>query len=166
MPLPQGISQGYSQSVRVQDSPKDLTGGDSPLKLTHVAVSRILIFTDCWTETSPVLCHVSLFIGQLATLQLVFFRISKWESRKGSPRWKPQYFCNLMSEEVISYHFCCLLLGRSEPLGPADLKGRGLYRKWDTGRWGSMDTWGSSERQHTIDTEVSRWTGDTGSPSR
>lgn len=58
------------------------------------------------------------------------------------PGWKPQPFCNL-NLEVTAHRFCHMPFIRSESLGPATLKGRGLHWGTDTRKWGAL---GSSQR--------------------
>lgn len=72
---PQGVSQGCKVLTGAQVSCEGQTRECSAFKFTQVVVDRVLTITDCWTP--PVLCHVGLSLGQLATLQLSFFRISE-----------------------------------------------------------------------------------------
>lgn len=60
-------------------------------------------------------------------------------SQEGKSTSKTQVtvLSNLVSP-VTAHRFCHILFERSEPLGPATLKGRGLHRRAGTRRWGSF----------------------------
>lgn len=49
----------------------------------------------------------------------------QWESKRGSPRWKPWSLCDLILV-VTSHHCCWVLFIRTESWGPAHTEGKGI----------------------------------------
>ena len=89
--------------------------------LACVAIGRSQALVECWLETSVPL-HSGFSTGQLITWQLASVIVNKQVMERGCPRWKPQSFCNLISE-VISHHFCHILFTRIGSISPAHNQG-------------------------------------------
>ena len=97
-----------------------LTWRRTTSRLTHMGAVRIRFLEGCQTEGLSSLLTVDwqlpliicLCTGQLTAWQLVSLRVNNLESKRWGARWKPESFCNLISE-VASHHFCCVLFFRS-----------------------------------------------------
>lgn len=80
-------------------------------------------------------------IGQLTHGSLCPPDLRLQESEREQAREKSQSFCNLTSE-VIPHHVCCILFGRTEPLGPTHSQREGMTYGLNIMRG---DHWGSSQ---------------------
>ena len=115
-------------------------------------IGRVQFLMCCWTEglssgwpipSFP--CHVGLSIGQLIAWQLTSLRVSKWESKREYPRWKPR-----MESKMELYHrsdISTLLLysiyQKCMTLSSLPLRGGCYTRKWIPGGRGH---WGPPQR--------------------
>lgn len=80
-------------------------------------------------KPSSVSCHMSLSTGQLSACQ---FALSKQERE----RYRATVFHSpVTSEEVTSYHFCCVLFISIKSLGPAHTQREELHKDVNTRRW-------------------------------
>lgn len=68
-------------------------------------------------------------IGQLTAWQMPSIRVGKWASKRGWAGWKPEPFCNLISE-MTPYPFYSL---EAPHLVQLTLKGRVLHKGMTTG---------------------------------
>ena len=100
--------------ARAGVSSEGSTGRRLASKLTRVAIGRVWILTGYWAEglssslafgpwPPSVPCHEGFSTDQLKAWQLASLRPS--ESEGGYARWKPQSFCDLVSE-LVPHCFC------------------------------------------------------------
>ena len=90
-------------------------------RLTHMGAVRIWFLEGCQTEGLSslltvdwklplIICFVGLCTGQLTAWQLVSLRVNKLESKRWAARWKPESFCNLISEMTDFCLFCSAII--------------------------------------------------------
>lgn len=92
--------------------------GEDLLPSSFVTIGRPQVLAGCWLEMS-VLCHVGLSVRQLTTCS---WPLLEQVRTRECPGQKIQTFCNLLSQ-VISLHFCQILIVKSKSLDPSTFEG-------------------------------------------
>lgn len=102
------------------------TWGGSAFKLTCVAIGKSQALLECWVRDIGFF-PFTLLSRTAITWQLAFVIVNKQVVERGYPKWKPQTFCNLISE-VTSHPFGHILFTRSGSFSPAHNQGEEIVQ--------------------------------------